>query len=277
MAVNTVWDYIGHPFVTKHLPFMQSLSNKLHKKTKIRFLSYIKLQDNGKYLHLSTEPDWVGQCAQKYNTASIYHPRIAIGYKYWDKIENKLISDMAHDAKTNFNIAAVIEFVYRDSFQDCYHLYSFCSGIKGISQAYQFYGLHKAQLLRIIANLNNKGYQYLNDAAEKDALTTVHNHKPIKHTTTHHQGHQDMILDRFFPNLSDYEMEIVILYASGGFSAKQIGCLLNKSQKTVEYHLSQIRDKTPLKDRKDMNAYVRAKGWDKLVNFYANLGSNSLS
>ena len=275
MAIQDKQGYLDSAFVQQYLPEMVRISNKLHKKHGIDFLAYTRLKDNGKALELCTNPEWAAHRLQHYNTDKAFSPRLGLGVVHWHKLSNQTMQAMTEDARTHFDIDSIIEFVYRDNLQDCYHLYTFCTTKANADKALVFYARHRAQLLRVISDLNNKGYQHLHDESVKEAESLVHGYRYSQTQLPNTQKFKDMVAENHFYRLSDHEMEIVILYGAGGFTAKQIGNLVNKSQKTIEYHLAKIRDKTDLKDRKAMNAYAREKGWDKLVNFYSNLNNSN--
>lgn len=270
MEIQDKQGYLESAFIQKYLPEMVRVSNKLHKKHSIDFLSYTRLKDDGQALELCTNPEWASHRLQRYNTDKAFSPRLGMGVVHWHKLPSQTIREMTEDAKINFDIDAVIEFVYRDNLQDCYHLYTFCTTKANADKARIFYARHRAQLLRVISDLNNKGYQHLDDESVKEAESLVHGYRHSEAKLPNAQKFKEMVAENHFYRLSDHEMEIVVLYGAGGFTAKQIGNLVNKSQKTIEYHLAKIREKTDLKDRRAMNVYAREKGWDKLVNFYSN-------
>lgn len=270
--------YLDNPFVNKHLSYMQKLSLKLCKKSgdaNVQMLSYIKQSDHGKSLELCTHLEWLSHKNKNYNIAQAVLPRLSIGSQYWKNMSNEIIKSMNQDAKTLFNMDAIIEMAYRDNLQNCYHLYSFYSNAKSAYKAQIFYLRHKAELFRVISDLNNHGCQYFDINTEANTIASrVSGYSFQKRDLKDFQKCSDLLGEKLFYKLSNYEMEILVLYGSGGFTAKQIGYLLHKSQKAIEYHLGQIRNKTNLKDRRAMNAYAREKGWDKLVNFYSNLSTS---
>ena len=59
----------------------------------------------------------------------------------------------------------------------------------------------------------------------------------------------------------------MVLYA-GGATAKQIASMLNKSPKTIETHLDNLRKKTGHANRFLMHKYIVDSGWEDIIRFF---------
>lgn len=269
-------DYLTSSFVKHYLPYIQILSKKLYQTHHVKFLSYTKQYDNGQSIELCTNSDWLEHRIQHFNTSQYVIPRLNMGMHFWDGIKDIEIQNLVKTSKSKFSIDAITEFVHRDNIQDCFHLYSFHTSPLWAKKTRSLYTSKKAQFLRMITNINNKGYQNIPNTIEDEIAITVINYKFNKEKLDSIKKFSELLEEKLFYKLTDHEMEIITLYGAGGFTAKQIAYFINKSQKTVEYHISNIRNKTNLKDRKAMNAYAREKGWDKLVSFYSNLSNSNI-
>ena len=269
--------YLNSSLIQNYLPHIIQTSDKFHRDNQVRFLSYIKQYDNGKSIELCTNIDWMEHSVANFNTDKFVMPRLNIGMNFWSKINSSNIQEMILQAKQRFNIDAVVEFVYRDNIQNCFHMYSFYADTLQANKAPTFYLRNKAKLLRLVASLNNQSYQYFSEDAENEIAIQVMGYQIKKNQIDSIKGFTDLLEEKLYYKLTDYELEIITLYGAGGFTAKQIADSLNKSPKTIEYHIGQIRNKTNLKDRRAMNAYVREKGWDKLVNFYSDLSTSEIN
>ena len=268
-------NYLNSSLIQRYLPYINKLSDQFYKDHHVKFLSYIKQYDNGKSVEFCTHVDWMAHRIAHFNHHKAILPRLIIGNHFWHKSDNEVLQQMAKAAKQHFAVDAIIEFVYRDNIQSCFHMYSFYANPLYATKAHDFYLRHKAKLLRLMANVNNKNYQYFTKEDESEIAIQVIGYYLKKNQIETVKGFTDLLEEKLYFKLSDYEMEIITLYGAGGFTAKQIAEMINKSPKTIEYHISQIRNKTNLKDRKAMNAYAREKGWDKLVNFYSNLNNSN--
>ena len=69
-------------------------------------------------------------------------------------------------------------------------------------------------------------------------------------------------------NLTSKEFICLLLYGSG-YTARQIAEMLNKSSKTIVFHIENVKHKINCKDKQSMNAYIREHGWDYLLNFFS--------
>ena len=95
--------------------------------------------------------------------------RLSPGVNYWDRTNDDFLQQVKEDAEKKFDIAGVIECVYRDSTKNCYHLYAFYTDTKNANKICTFYQKHKAEILRILSNLNSHGFENLHGEDEKSS------------------------------------------------------------------------------------------------------------
>lgn len=120
------------------MPKLQGISENLEKDSNIKFLAYAKYFNDGSYADLTTVKSWGKNYVAKYlaNESLVTKDRLKTGINYWKKLSNEKLSEINEDARDNFNIDARIDFIYRDSFNDCFYYYSFCSNPKHAERAF---------------------------------------------------------------------------------------------------------------------------------------------
>jgi DNA-binding CsgD family transcriptional regulator len=245
-------------FVFKAMPAIIKLSEKLSKESNIYFLTYNKIYDDGSVSEFATRKDWGRHFYDIYLNISTLLPRINSGINYWKCNKSQQITEMAEDARKNFDIDARIELVHRDDIQNCYHMYSFFSNRKNANKAYKFYTLHCDKLLKFIAYFNKMALALLIEGDKLENRFFIPNYtKPKKKANL------------FIENatLTNGEFKTMLLYASG-CTSKQIAKILTLSSRTVENYMVQVWYKTNCKDRMSLYCYVRDRGWLGLENFF---------
>lgn len=255
-------------FVRQSAKDVEGLNSEIYNNTNgIKLLNYTKMNDAGNYASLTSHKDWILNFWEKYLTSDIAIKRMKTGCNYWKQNTSAEITEMAEDARTNFNIDARIEFVYRDEVNKCYHLYSFYSDRKNADRAYSFYGLHTAKLIKFIAYFNKAAAHLITEANKPENLITIPDYTPPPLPEPHRKFVEEMQAVGASVELCDRETEVMILYAAG-CTSKQIAEIFCRSISTIETHLEHIRKKTGCKDRKEMNVYVRELGLSGMERFF---------
>ena len=145
----------------------------------ISFLNYATIYDDNTVSVLTAQKDWAENFYLKYHDNSNNHKkRLKSGINYWKKNKHQNISEIAEDARNNFDIDARIEFVYRDEISECYHLFSFCSNRKNADKAYAFYGLHTAKIINFIAYFNRTSQALIAEANKLENRISIPQYSP---------------------------------------------------------------------------------------------------
>lgn len=192
--------------------------------------------------------------------------RLTTGFNYWRRNTNNSICKVSEDARNNFDIDARIEFVFRDEFNKCFHIYAFTSNKKNADKAYNFYDLYRAKLLKFITHFRHNAAQLIYECDKPENRILIPKYKHDYHEQKR-EYFKEIQREQASLNLTDREFEVMILYA-GGASAKQIATMLDKSPKTIETHLDNLRKKTGHADRLAMHKYVIDNGWGDLIRFF---------
>lgn len=240
----------------------------------IKFSNYVIQYDNGSTAEISTHKLWARHVYDNYiDNPNNTNKRTKSGLNYWKKNTSVEISEMAEDARNNFNIDARIEFVYRDEPNKCYHMYSFYSDRKNADRAYNFYNMHTAKLINFIAYFNREASHLMAEANKPENLITIPNYNSPELPEKTRDFVTEMKAVGASINLGDRETEALLLY-SAGYTAKQIGEMFHRSAKTIEKHIEHIKNKTGCKDRKDLHAYVHDIGLAGMERFFFNYFSH---
>ncbi|GGG04920.1 MULTISPECIES: LuxR C-terminal-related transcriptional regulator [Cysteiniphilum] len=253
--------------IIRIIPSIRKISAKFTQETNIHFSSLIINHCNGTSSDFCACPEeWVRHSYKKYDVAKIAKHRLITGINYWKRNKSQYISEAAEDARENFDMDARIDFIYRDQHQNKYYQYSFYANKKHADEAYRFYDLQRAKLLKFISYFNEKAKEIIIDGLKTENVVKFGEHLPpydqIKRSYAHELLQENASFD-----LSDREFEVLILYASG-CSASQIAKMLNKSINTVSTHLKIIRSKTYCNDKKSLRRYLIDHGWDGLERFF---------
>ncbi len=250
------------------MPEVIKISEPLYEDSGVHFLTYCKHYTSGEFSDLGTPREWALHYLNNHLKPENSVHRFTEGINYWRRNTNEYISDIAEDARENFDIDARIEFVIRDKVKDCFHMYSFHSNKKNADKAYRFYDLHRAKLLKFISYFNHKASHLIAEADLPENRIQIPNYSP---PNSLQQAKRDYAAELRQENasfeLKDREFEVMILYASG-CTERQIADMLNKSQFTVNTYLKTIRDKTNCRDRKSLHSYVSEHGWHGLEQFF---------
>lgn len=257
-------------FRYKIIPEVAKINDDLHESLDyINFMGYGCQYDNGAGLDIVTNIEWADHYWQKYlfDQNNIKY-RLKSGINFWKRNSFNEITIIQEDARDNFDIDARIEFIYRDNLNKCYHNYSFASNKKNADRAYAFYDIHRGKLLKFITCFKQKASHLILESNKPENLILIPNYS-IDHTDNLSRRDYAMELQRENPNtkITDREFEIMLIYAAG-YTTKNIAEMLNKSEKTIETHLHNIREKYALKDRVAMKKYLMAQGHSGLEQFF---------
>ena len=255
----------------KSIPHTMKICDSLKDDTcYISFLSHARQYDNGVGFSLSTDKNWVNHHCEKYLfNSNNTKKRIKKGINYWKKNKAENISAINEDARENFDIDARIEFVYRDNINECYHLYSFVSDRKNADKAYRFYDTHRDKLLKFIAYFNREAAHLIAEANKPENLIQIPDYNVDGIIDPKRNYAKELLEENKNTELSSREFEIMLLHAYG-LSPVQMGEVLCKNHRTIEWTLAKIYKKTGMRDRKSMQLYVRDNGWCGLEQFFFN-------
>ena len=260
----------------KCIPSVIDISKALKEQSKISFMLYSRLYDNGYFFELPTVKEWGEHYWAKYMSQenTISHSRIKVGINYWKSKTGTLLTEIQEDARDNFDIDARMDIIYRDEFNKCFHQYSFYSDKKNADAAYSFYDIHRIQILKFISYFNHKASELMIEGNRTDNLLQISGYKNIEQKTANAKRDYaaELQANGESLDLTDREFEIMVLYA-GGATAKQIASMLNKSPKTIETHLDNLRKKIGHADRFSMHKYIIDNGWGDIIRFFFSLHS----
>lgn len=256
-----------HRFIT--IPQVTKVAQCITDQTGyISFLGYGGIYDNGMNFHLTTNKEWAAYYYNKYLfNPSIVKKRLNSGVNYWKKNKAHDIKLIHEDARDNFDIDAWVEFTYRDNVNQCYYIYSFVANRKNADKAYLFYDIHRGKLLKFITYFKQQAAHLISEAHKPENLVSIPDYSTegIENPLRNYA----MELEQENPNtkISDREFEIMLIYAAG-YTTKNIGEMLHKSEKTIESHVHSIKQKYGFPDRVAMKKYLIAKGHDGLEKFF---------
>ena len=236
----------------------------------MQFCSYGVQYDNGQSYQLITQKEWMYYFYNKY----LFYPeniskRMKTGVNYWKKNNNHNISKIMEDARNNFDIDARAEFINRDNFNQCFHVYSFCSNRKNADKAYRFYDIHRDKLLKFIAYFTQKVAHLIEESNKPENLIMIPGYNTADINDPTRDYTTELLEENQDTQLSSREFETMLLYAYG-LTGKQLAEVFSQSVRTIESQLIKIRQKTKCKDRKELQLYVRRNGWSGLERFFFN-------
>ena len=130
-------------FIFRIIPEIKKFSEKFTKETGIYFSSLIINHCDGTSSDICACPkEWIEHSYKTYDIATVAKHRLIPGMNYWKQHSNQYISEVAEDARNNFDMDARIDFIYQDVPNNKYYQYSFFSSRKNADKAYRFYDLH---------------------------------------------------------------------------------------------------------------------------------------
>lgn len=89
------------------IPAINEMSKQL--ELYVNFLNYIRIYDSGHETSLISNEHWLENYLTKYWDGSNKLLRQNVGINYWKRNANQTISEIAEDARNNFDIDARIE------------------------------------------------------------------------------------------------------------------------------------------------------------------------
>lgn len=250
------------------MDIVSNIARPLFEASKVKFFNYVKLYDDGSFVTLvDNNKEWLSHFYDKYlsipeNTSC----RLSNGFNHWKKNKNQSLSMINEDARSNFNIDARIELVFRDEKQKCYYLYSFYTDTKNAERGFVFYETHRAKLLKFIGYFNQQAASLMIEGEKLENRIKIPNYV-IPESQIKRDYYAELKEDNHNFKLTDREFEIMIIY-SAGFTAKQIAEMLHRSLYTIENHIAKIHKKTNCKDKSSLRKYVIDHGWDGLEKFF---------
>ena len=257
-----------HDFILRIVPEIRKLSEKLTQETDICFSSLIINHCDGTSSDLCACPkEWIEHSYKKYDIATVAKHRLVPGINYWKQNTNQHISNIAEDARNNFDIDARIDFIYQDVPNNKYYQYSFFASRKNADKAYRFYDLHRTKLLRYIKNFNDEASHLITEAQKPENKVFIPSYIPLSMKKIKRDYISEMKAVNASCKLSDREFEIMILFASG-CTAKQIAKMFHVTPSAIESHILKIREKTNCQDRMMLHRYVVEKGYSGLERFF---------
>ncbi|WP_440617078.1 response regulator transcription factor [Cysteiniphilum sp. 6C5] len=253
--------------VFKVMPEVIEIAQPLYEDSGIHFLTYCKHYTHGEFSDLGTPREWAMHYLNNHLKPENSVHRFTGGINYWRRNKNEHISEIAEDARENFDIDARIEFVVEDKSQNCFHMYSFHSNKKNADKAYRFYDLHRAKLLKFISYFNKKAAHLIREADLPENRIQIPNYLPPTIQQPKRDYASELLQENASNELKDREFEIMLLYANG-CTDSQIAKMLNRSQNTVSTYLRNIREKTGCHDKRSLHKYVVEHGYDGLEQFF---------
>lgn len=255
----------------KAVPDIIDIAKPLSEQTKVRFLLYSRFYDNGCFFELATTYDWCKHYFEKHMDKEniVITSRLQPGLNHWKCKTGALLTGIQEDARDNFNIDARLDVVYRDEFNKCFHQYSFYADKKNADFVYSYYDMHRIKILKFVSYFNHKAVNLMIEGNTSENLVQVSDYVNIskKISNAKRSYVADFQESGETVNLTDREFEIMVLYA-GGATAKQIANMLNKSPKTIEKHLDNLRKKTGHANRFLMHKYIIDNGWEDIIRFF---------
>lgn len=251
------------------IPDVLKISQPFHDDTGyVKFMGCGTVYDNGKDMHLTTAEDWAEQCYDKYLFGiEATKKRMNIGFNYWKRNKQKIISEADQDARDNFNIAGQLEFVTRDEVNKCFHLFSFYSDREHEDRAYYFYDVHRGKLLKFISYFQRAAAKLIKKANQANNLITVSGYSIEGIENPFRNYNKELLLENANTELTSREFEIMCM-VSNGFSAEQIGNMLEKSTRTIQTYIDRLNKNYGFKNRSEMRKYVVTNGYDNLDSFF---------
>jgi len=204
--IHSIGNYQNNDFIKQHTNALKALSHHLYKSKKIKVLSYNRQYDDGTTLTLCTHDQWFDNYFAKYKMGNYVYGRLSSGVNYWNRINDKFLQEIQEDAAQNFDISGVIEGVYRDSTKHCYHLYAFYADTKNADKICAFYQKHKAELLRMLSNLNSHGFEDLHGEDEKTARFQHTGYHLPKGYLQYYKQCKALLHEKNYYKLSDHEV-----------------------------------------------------------------------
>jgi DNA-binding CsgD family transcriptional regulator len=226
----------------------------------ISFLSSTAVFDDGKCHIFSKVAGWKDYILPQYEKNSgLLTCRLHSGIHLWKKIPDILFA--THEAKGHnkeLDIHSVIEFVRRDEATGCFYLYAFYATSENAEKAELFYAKHLDVLLKEVSHFNND-------------KPTESEYREFFHLSDY-MGQKTPTNEPVVSRIEKLELKnrefTTLLLAASGCTVLEIAKKVSRNYKTVESYMAEIRYKTGCKNKKDMNAYVRSKGWQDLIGFW---------
>jgi DNA-binding CsgD family transcriptional regulator len=244
----------------------------------IQFFHYIKYLEDGSQINLSTRPDWV-QFFFNNDLYKIgkYENDLCSGFVFWDYFEPTKINTYVNA----FQLGRGVTIIHKTG-KDC-NFYCFGSPIRK-EEAINFYLSHMDALQKFIVYFNDKASPIINQALktsqnriiipekpkekEEEMLQTVipfhylsQNNYSVKKnifiTTINTLRYKYRFNHNGFNTyLTAKELDCAI-YLSQGKTSREIGEILHISQRTVETHLENLKNKFCCLSKQELSAYLR--------------------
>ena len=157
--------------------------------------------------------------------------------------------------------------------EETYNCYTFA--FESTKDAKCIYKLHKAKLLKVISQFQSNIESFMESPnISKKKVSFLHKNT-LETQRAKKQYNKKVVAVYPEDEPTDREFEVLILYASGGFTASEIATKFNVTTRTIEAHLEVIRDKTACRNRSAMKQYLIERGWDCLERFYLSQHTNA--
>lgn len=244
---------------------IQGICEPLLTSSPIKYFAFSRVFDEGVAVDFTTSAEW-----NKYFYENELHsitaaPRMVVGFNFLSRSKNKEVNHLERVAAEDFDIANKVDFVSRHN--GFFDVYTFASSKKLYSKASHYYTYHQDILLKFIAYIQ-KYYQESLVAEGKDHSIALNNYKcPLYKIKRDYPA--EMLSKDHDLSLTSCEFICLLLYASG-CTAKQVASITARSVSTIETHLTNIKEKICVRDRKSMNAYIREHNFDRLIDFFFN-------
>lgn len=250
---------------------LSNICASLWEDSPISYFTFAKVFDNGYCIDLTTSDDkttpiecskqWILYFYQQKMHEKTIAGRMKIGINYLNKLGGE-ISESAEASSRIFDIDNKLDFIQRGN--GYFDQYGFGCSKKNIDQTSKFYVYHQDKLLKFVSYFQRQA---------NDLIQAGYRHKI---TLPNYQTPENKVVRFLDKELSDtgYELSftskefvVLILYAAG-CTGKQIAEMLHKSEKTIETHLYNIREKTGHADRLSLKKYLIDQGWEGLEKFF---------
>ena len=284
VILNSVLKGIPSSFFKEHILFtsasdIQQICQPFFDKTRTTYFNYVRRYHDGHKVCLSNRADWMRHFYEQklFENILIERETINPGAPAVGNITIVLWAGQ-HDSKVvdeqriHFDISNGISlaFTYENYIEYCY----FGTEAKNTDMS-NWYINNVSVLIEFIHYFKEKAKELLDEATQKENLISFG--RSIRAFSASHQ--RCIFEDKFdyikpkhyFVNLGKDEVEITaremecIRYVARGYSSSQVGALLHISERTVEKHLEQAKEKLGCHSKSDLIEVILENGLNSLI------------
>lgn len=235
---------------------------ELQSDAPLTYFGFCRIFDDGKTIDLSTSEEWTQTFYEKKLNETAIIDRIQPGINYLGKSNKKAVSETEEISTKLCGITNRLDLINRKN--GFFDMYVFGANKQYSDKATNYYTYHQDAILKFTSYFDRKAQDIIAEGYQNKIHIPAYECPEYQMERVFYDEIAKTGCDLSF---SSKEFAVLILYA-GGATAKQIANMFNRSTRTIETHMQEIRRKTGNADRLSMYRYVVNNGWGDLIKFF---------